>query len=181
MTDWRNEEYREELVSFLKTKVDDIVKRSQSLQVKFCSHFTNHLSSIVFVSFYFPGLSAIIIKLHVEPNRDHKKQIVVFRFFNMFSFWFFIYSFTYCTAYWFGAQRRHRYEETMQSLSWECVHGSTMKCCGMKSGKVHRIREYNIGWRGLCVRYAMSITFCHWFQHHILHFDRLGDEIWEDV
>ena len=117
--------------------------------------------------------------LHVETNRDHKKQIVVFSLFVMFSFWFFLYSFTYCTAYWLGAQRRHRYEETMQSLSWECAHGSTMKCCGMKPGKVYRIRDYKIGWRGLCIRYAMSITLCHWFQHHIFHFDRLGDDWWE--
>ena len=52
MTDEDYEEYREELVSFLKTKVDDIVKRCRNLQVKFCSHFTNHLSSNLFVSFF---------------------------------------------------------------------------------------------------------------------------------
>ena len=86
MTDDDYEKYRDELVSFLKTKVDDIVKRCRSLQVKFCSHFKNHFSPNLFVSVYFPDLLGIIMKLHVEPNRDHKKQIVVFRLFVMFSF-----------------------------------------------------------------------------------------------
>ena len=86
MTDERYEKYRKELVLFLKTKVDDIAKRIRNLQVKFCSHFTNHLSSNVFVSVYFPDLLEIIIKLHVELNRDPKTQIVVFRLFAIFSF-----------------------------------------------------------------------------------------------
>ena len=73
MTDDKYEKYREELVSFLKTKVDDIVERSRNLQVKFCSHFKNHLSSNLFVSVHIPDLLAIITMLHVEPNRDHKK------------------------------------------------------------------------------------------------------------
>ena len=51
MTDEQHEEYREKLVSFLKTKVDDIVECSRSLQVEFCTYFKQHLSSNVFVLF----------------------------------------------------------------------------------------------------------------------------------
>ena len=44
MTDEDYKDYRDDLVSFLKKKEDDIVQRSRNLQVKFCSHFKNRLS-----------------------------------------------------------------------------------------------------------------------------------------
>ena len=74
MTKSSHEEYREELILFLKTKVDDISECSRSLQVECCSYFKQHLSSNVFVSFCTPNLSSIITKSHVELTCDHKNK-----------------------------------------------------------------------------------------------------------
>ena len=80
MTEEQHEEYRDELVSFLKTKVDDIVERSRSLKVKLCTYFKQHLSLNVFVSFCTPNLSSIITKSHVEIKCDHKSKSLFLHF-----------------------------------------------------------------------------------------------------
>ena len=48
MTDDDYEEYREDLMSFLEKKADDIVERTRSLKVRFSFLFQKHLSSLSF-------------------------------------------------------------------------------------------------------------------------------------
>ena len=61
------------------------------------------------------------MKLHVELNRDHKKQIVVFRFFVMFHFDFhsFIYM-LYCMLVWRTTSSQVRGDDAVSFLDKVC-------------------------------------------------------------
>ena len=80
MTYGRYEKDRDQLILFLKTKVDDIVEGSRSLQVEFCTYFKQHLSSNIFVSFCTPNLSSIVMKSHYELTCDHKNKLLFLPF-----------------------------------------------------------------------------------------------------